>query len=116
MEDKAKEGVIYVEVRYSPHFLANCDVDPIPWNQAEYVTALLPSTTSTHAGQVIKRISVLLTSFFAFRGDLSPDEVVRLVNEGLRQGERAFHVKVRSILCCMRHMPSNELLTLQTAL
>lgn len=35
VEDKAKEGVIYVEVRYSPHFLANAKVDPIPWNQEE---------------------------------------------------------------------------------
>ncbi|XP_051280051.1 adenosine deaminase isoform X2 [Dicentrarchus labrax] len=74
VEDKAKEGVIYVEVRYSPHFLANTKVDPIPWDQKE--------------------------------GDLSPDEVVRLVNEGLREGERAFNIKARSILCCMRHMPS----------
>ncbi|TDH10178.1 hypothetical protein EPR50_G00072390 [Perca flavescens] len=74
VEDKAKERVIYVEVRYSPHFLANTKVDPIPWNQSE--------------------------------GDLSPDEVVHLVNEGLSKGERAFKVKARSILCCMRHMPS----------
>ncbi|XP_070695545.1 adenosine deaminase [Pempheris klunzingeri] len=74
VEDKAKEGVIYVEVRYSPHFLANTKVDPIPWNQEE--------------------------------GDLSPDEVVHLVNEGLKEGERAFNIKARSILCCMRHMPS----------
>ncbi|CAL9703146.1 unnamed protein product [Knipowitschia caucasica] len=73
VEDKAKEGVVYVEVRYSPHFLANTQVDPIPWNQTE--------------------------------GDLSPDEVVRLVNEGLREGEEAFRTKARSILCCMRHMP-----------
>nr|XP_057908659.1 adenosine deaminase [Doryrhamphus excisus] len=74
VEDKAKEGVIYVEVRYSPHLLANTKVKPIPWNQAE--------------------------------GDVSPDEVVQLVNEGLGEGERAFNVKARSILCCMRHMPS----------
>ncbi|XP_054636547.1 adenosine deaminase isoform X2 [Dunckerocampus dactyliophorus] len=74
VEDKAKEGVIYVEVRYSPHLLANTKVKPIQWNQAE--------------------------------GNVSPDEVVRLVNEGLSEGERAFHVKARSILCCMRHMPS----------
>ncbi|XP_038162560.1 adenosine deaminase [Cyprinodon tularosa] len=74
IEDKAKEGVIYVEVRYSPHLLANCNVEPIPWNQK--------------------------------KGDLSPDEVVRLVNEGLSEGERAFNIKARSILCCMRHMPS----------
>ncbi|XP_023248701.1 adenosine deaminase [Seriola lalandi dorsalis] len=74
VEDKAKEGVIYVEVRYSPHFLANTKVDPIPWDQKE--------------------------------GDLSPDEVVHVVNEGLSEGERAFNIKARSILCCMRHMPS----------
>ncbi|XP_024231990.1 adenosine deaminase [Oncorhynchus tshawytscha] len=74
VEDKAKEGVIYVEVRYSPHFLANTDVEPIPWNQKE--------------------------------GDLSPDEVVCLVNQGLAEGEKAFNIIARSILCCMRHMPS----------
>ncbi|KAK2897177.1 adenosine deaminase isoform X1 [Channa argus] len=74
VEDKAKEGVIYVEVRYSPHLLANTGVEEIQWNQKE--------------------------------GDVSPDDVVRLVNEGLREGERAFKTKARSILCCMRHMPS----------
>ncbi|XP_004698336.1 adenosine deaminase [Echinops telfairi] len=73
VETKAKEGVVYVEVRYSPHLLANSKVKPIPWNQAE--------------------------------GDLTPDEVVSLVNQGLQEGERDFKVKVRSILCCMRHMP-----------
>nr|XP_019965106.1 PREDICTED: adenosine deaminase-like [Paralichthys olivaceus] len=83
VEDKAKEGVIYVEVRYSPHFLANTKVDPLPWNQKE--------------------------------GDLSPDEVVQLVNEGLAEGERKFNIKARSILCCMRHMPSNEQFTLLSA-
>ncbi|KAM9296587.1 adenosine deaminase [Gastrophryne carolinensis] len=74
VEMKAKEGVAYVEVRYSPHFLANTKVDPIPWGQKE--------------------------------GDVTPDDVVDLVNQGLREGEKAFNVKARSILCCMRHMPS----------
>ncbi|KAE8576384.1 hypothetical protein XENTR_v10004158 [Xenopus tropicalis] len=74
VEMKAKEGVIYVEVRYSPHFLANSKVEPIPWGQKE--------------------------------GDITPDEVVDLVNQGLRKGEKAFNIKARSILCCMRHMPS----------
>ncbi|XP_029011359.1 adenosine deaminase [Betta splendens] len=73
VEDKAKEGVIYVELRYSPHFLANANVDPLPWNQSE--------------------------------GNVTPDDVVRLVNEGLMEGEKAFRIKARSILCCMRHMP-----------
>lgn len=35
VETKAKEGIAYVEVRYSPHLLANAGVDPIPWGQAE---------------------------------------------------------------------------------
>ncbi|XP_069807828.1 adenosine deaminase [Dendropsophus ebraccatus] len=73
VEMKAKEGVVYVEVRYSPHLLANSRVDPIQWGQEE--------------------------------GDITPDDVVDLVNQGLREGEKAFNIKARSILCCMRHMP-----------
>ncbi|KAG8447060.1 hypothetical protein GDO86_014491 [Hymenochirus boettgeri] len=38
-------------------------------------------------------------------GDLSPDEVVDLVNQGLKEGEKDFNVKVKSILCCMRLTP-----------
>lgn len=37
VETKAKEGVIYVEARYSPHLLANKGVDPLEWNQKPYV-------------------------------------------------------------------------------
>ncbi|XP_006839410.1 PREDICTED: adenosine deaminase [Chrysochloris asiatica] len=74
VEMKAKEGVVYVEVRYSPHLLANSKVKPLSWNQVE--------------------------------GDLTPDEVVDLVNQGLQEGERDFGIKVRSILCCMRHEPN----------
>lgn len=40
------------------------------------------------------------------RGDLTPDEVVDIVGQGLKEGERDFGIKVRSILCCMRHQPS----------
>ncbi|XP_036447303.1 adenosine deaminase [Colossoma macropomum] len=74
VETKAKEGVVYVEVRYSPHLLANSNVEPIPWNQKE--------------------------------DDVTPDDVVNLVNQGLKEGERDFKTKARSILCCMRHMPN----------
>lgn len=35
VETKAKERVAYVEVRYSPHLLANAKVKPLPWNQKE---------------------------------------------------------------------------------
>lgn len=53
-------------------------------------------------------------SFLLGRGDLTPDDVVRLVNEGLEEGERDFKIKARSILCCMRHRPSNELFMLMS--
>ncbi|XP_023598036.1 adenosine deaminase [Trichechus manatus latirostris] len=71
---KAKEGVVYVEVRCSPHLLANSKVKPIAWNQPE--------------------------------GDVTPDDVVALVIQGVQEGERDFGVKVRTILCCMRHKPN----------
>ncbi|XP_078092633.1 adenosine deaminase [Mustelus asterias] len=38
-------------------------------------------------------------------GDLSPDDVVHLINQGFKEGEKDFKIKARSILCCMRHMP-----------
>ncbi|XP_038659137.1 adenosine deaminase [Scyliorhinus canicula] len=38
-------------------------------------------------------------------GDLTPDEVVHLINQGFEEGEKDFKIKARSILCCMRHMP-----------
>ncbi|XP_073436591.1 adenosine deaminase-like [Dendrobates tinctorius] len=73
VETKAKEGVVYVEVRYNPHLFANCNVDPLQFGQKE--------------------------------GDLTPEKVVELVNQGLKEGEKDFNIKVRSILCCLRHMP-----------
>lgn len=122
VEDKAKEGVIYVEVRYSPHFLANSEVEPIPWNQKEWVfiwiAAAFGETRVVLSWWEILSLAHCI-AFSSLRGDLSPDEVVRLVNEGLNEGERAFNIKARSILCCMRNMPSNELfmlLSAQTAL
>ncbi|KAL1250045.1 hypothetical protein QQF64_021050 [Cirrhinus molitorella] len=39
-------------------------------------------------------------------GDITPDDVVDLVNQGFKEGEKAFKTKVRSILCCLRHMPN----------
>ncbi|XP_016105271.1 adenosine deaminase-like isoform X1 [Sinocyclocheilus grahami] len=74
VETKAKERVIYVEARYSPHLLANKGVDPLHWNQKP--------------------------------GDITPDDVVDLVNQGFKEGEKAFKTKVRSILCCLSHMPN----------
>lgn len=71
---KAKEGIVCIEVHYSPHLLANSKAELIPWNQT--------------------------------KGDLTPDEVVDIVGQGLKEGEQAFGVKVQSILCCMCHQPN----------
>uniref|UniRef100_A0A8C0QPL6 Adenosine deaminase n=1 Tax=Chelonoidis abingdonii TaxID=106734 RepID=A0A8C0QPL6_CHEAB len=69
VEMKAKEGVIYVEVRYSPHLLANCKVHPIPWDQEDFLPA----------------------------GRLTPDEVVHLVNQDYRMEKGISTSKARSI-------------------
>lgn len=37
------------------------------------------------------------------------------MNQGLQEGEQAFGVKARSILCCMRHQPSEYHCTLLAA-
>ena len=58
---------------------------------------------------VVLYSAVVIRLLWFLRGDVSPDEVVHLVNEGLKEGEKDFHVQARSILCCIRHMPSNTL-------
>lgn len=55
------------------------------------------------------RLCSCLSSTLPPRGDITPDDVVDLVNQGFKEGEKAFKTKVRSILCCLRHMPSNIL-------
>ncbi|CAJ0925051.1 unnamed protein product [Ranitomeya imitator] len=35
VETKAKEGVVYVEVRYNPHLFANSNVDPLQFGQKD---------------------------------------------------------------------------------
>ncbi|KAH0501761.1 Adenosine deaminase [Microtus ochrogaster] len=66
--------------------------------------------------EAIKRIAYEFVEMKAKEGvvgDLTPDEVVDLVNQGLQEGEQAFGVKVRSILCCMRHQPNWSLEVLE---
>ena len=75
-EDQASCGVLYFEVRYSPHLLCTSS-NP---NAAE------DKGVSPNKG-------------------VSPRDMVQAVNRGLKRGEREFGVTARSILCCMRHMP-----------
>lgn len=61
-----------------------------------------------HKNNVLGLYLTQLSSLLPPRGDVTPDEVVRLVNQGFSEGEKVFKTKARSILCCMRHEPSNE--------
>ncbi len=45
---------------------------------------------------------------FTSKGDISPDEVVQIVNAALAEGEKKYDIKVRSIMCCMRHRPGTK--------
>lgn len=51
---------------------------------------------------------------YACENNVTPRMVVESVNKGLQDGERDFHVKARSILCCIRGHPewSKEVLEL----
>lgn len=116
VETKAKEGVIYVEARYCPHLLANKGVDPLEWNQKPYVyhiccfIACIVYCLCYNNRIFSCTITLFLALFFLPpRGDITPGDVVDLVNQGFKEGEKAFKTKARSILCCMRHKPSNAL-------
>ncbi|XP_053382825.1 adenosine deaminase-like [Mercenaria mercenaria] len=38
-------------------------------------------------------------------GDLTPREVVQIVNAAIHKGSKEFKIRVKTILCCMRHRP-----------
>ena len=40
-------------------------------------------------------------------GTITPRDIVRAVNEGIRQGEKDFGIRARSILCMLRDRPGN---------
>lgn len=74
-EDQAKDGVIYFEGRYSPHFFAGYTLH-----------ADGASVGCTGEGHV----------------QTLPADVVKAVYRGFQRGERDFKVQARSVLCCIR--------------
>ena len=89
-EDQASSGVLYCEVRYCPHLLCtahNCMMNGRPDDEDNEVPNML------------------------LKKGVSPRDVVQAVCRGLHRGERDFGVKVRSILCCMRPEPGNNMFT-----
>ena len=73
-EDSAKQGIVYSEVRYCPHVLAN------KLSNAEEPAYTKPGTLTT-------------------------EDVMSIICDSLDRGQKDFGIKVRSILCCMRHKP-----------
>ncbi|XP_023598015.1 adenosine deaminase-like [Trichechus manatus latirostris] len=86
---KAKEGVVYVEVRYSPHLLANSKVKPIAWNQPE-PGDILPTDWSPEVVELCKKYRHNVVAI-----DLAGDETIE--GSSLFEGHlKAYKEAVRS--------------------
>ena len=90
-ETQAKEGVIYSEVHYPPHFL-------LPENFHKKST-----TGAAVFANPWQRVQVVTTR-----------DVVAAVNRGMERGRMDFGVTIRSVLACIRTKPewSQEVLNL----
>lgn len=76
-ETQAKNGVIYFEARFSPHFFSNTE----------------PNSTWHSTGP------------YKGHGELTPEGALKCVLRGLKRGQHAFGVKSRAILCCISGYP-----------
>ena len=90
-EDQATSGVLYFEVRFSPHLLCS-DTNHDEMNGR-------PDDMLEKPNMLIEKPNMLIEK------GISPRAVVQAVLRGLKRGEQDFGVKARSILCCMRHKP-----------
>ncbi|XP_063600851.1 adenosine deaminase-like isoform X2 [Penaeus indicus] len=91
VEDQARESVAYCETRFCPHLFL-----PDSAHQPDYLTSEVNGTAEGNSGNV------------------TIDDVLKVVLKGLRRGEEEFGTKVRVILCCIRGLPhlSGEILRL----
>lgn len=79
IEDKAKDGVVYIEFRYCPQLLATAP---------EHAEDLNPVIDREHPDQ------------------LKPSEVVETVNKAIEDARHLYNrIKVRTILCCITTLP-----------
>ena len=90
-EYQAKEGVIYAEARYCPHLL-------MPHIIGDSKVDFLEKTNMVADGSP----------------QISPELIVKAVNQGLEKGQKDFPIIVRTILSCIRGKPewSQEILDL----
>lgn len=79
LEDKAKQGIVYIELRFCPQLLASAPEHPKDMN---------PCIAEEHPDQ------------------LTPSEVMDTVTEAIEEAKALFPViKARLILCCIAPMP-----------
>ena len=117
-EMQAKEGAIYSEVHYPPHYLlpesfhsqAAVSVSPVSSDTAANVhrSSSIPSVPSRH-GQAYRLRPWIAKNGYALqpivRGEMTIRDVVDAVNRGLARGQRDYKVTVRSVLTLIRTKP-----------
>lgn len=102
VETKAKEGAIYIEVRFSPHLYSTKVMDQRPWDAA---LGDLPPEEGDEPYDVDPNREHMCMNIP--KGDpITPEEAIVAITEGLAEGERDFGCKARSILCCIRPHPA----------
>ncbi|XP_078665177.1 adenosine deaminase-like isoform X1 [Branchiostoma floridae x Branchiostoma belcheri] len=102
-EDQAKHGVLYFETRYCPHFLTQSKLGQTIWDCPAPPTFF--TKTQANSRRLIKKLLLHAPLKRYQKKELTPTEVVELVNAGLNEGSRDFGVKARSILCLIRDNP-----------
>jgi len=115
VERQAAQSVVYTEVRYSPHLLADGglmvlqtdDMEgsprPVDSDDEEEETALPPVPMSEHASAASARAAV------------DAEAVYQAVTRGLRRGQLRFGVTVNQILCMLAFRPDWALDTVRMA-
>lgn len=79
--------------RLAYEFCEDCSRQNIRYVEARYSPHLLANSTDEKP------------QYSAEQGDLTPREVVQLVNESFNRGAKNYNIKIKSILCCVRYRP-----------
>lgn len=78
--------------RLAYEFCEDCSLNNIRYVEARYSPHLLANNEEK-------------PEYALQHGDLTPREVVQIVNDAVKRGSADFKVNVKTILCCMRHRP-----------
>lgn len=73
-------------------FCEDCALNKIQYVEARYSPHLLANSEPK-------------PEYALQHGDLTPKEVVQIVNAAIKRGTKDFAIRVKTILCCMRHRP-----------